>query len=102
MKGDIASDQKPSCNRSTTESQDKVSCRAKQRWKLLAEALNIQKPQATNKPNEHSVRRFKGFNLFDMQLLVNGWQRWKLNLSCNDTNAVDIRYSETPLLANSV
>lgn len=100
MKGDVASDQKPSCKRSTTLSQDEVSCRAKQRWKLLAEALKIRKPQTTNKPNEHSVRRFKGFNLFDVQLLVNGWQQWKLNFSGNDTNAVDIRYSQTTLLAN--
>ena len=99
MKGDVASDQKP-CKGTTTESQDEVSCRAKQRWKLLAEALRIQKPQTTNKPNKHSVRRFKGFNLFDVQLLVNGWQRWKLNLSGNVTNAVDVRYSQVALLAN--
>lgn len=99
MKGDVASDQKP-CERTTTKSQDEVSCRAKQRWKLLAEALRIQKSQTTNKPNKHSVRRFKGFNLFDVQPLVNGWQRWKLNLSGNVTNSVDIRYSQVALLAN--
>lgn len=68
--------------------------RAKERWKLLAEALKLGKCTHSNQPNEYSVRRFGGFNCFNVEKLLDGWQEWKLILQDVENRPVYIRLLE--------
>lgn len=62
--------------------------RAKSRWKILAAALKNKESV-----NEHSIRRFDGFQLFTRTLLTDGWHayKWKAGIQANP---IHVRYDK--------